>query len=144
MRCSGPGAAEVAATALDVSRLAYHRRQQGELEMKQWLIVAGVMFVLVASPIVAGQGTGTGASPVTGQKPTNPKQAENPDGMFMRTASQSSMAEVAHGELATKNASSQEVKNFAQRMVDDHSKANAELKALASKKQTTLPAELGP
>jgi putative membrane protein len=112
--------------------------------MKQWLIVAGVMFVLVASPIVAGQGTGTGASPVADQKPTNPKQAENPDGMFMRTASQSSMAEVAHGELATKNASSQEVKNFAQRMVDDHTKAHAELKALASKKQTTLPAELGP
>jgi putative membrane protein len=111
--------------------------------MKQWPIVAGVTYVLVASSILAGQGTGTGSTPVTGQKPTNTRQAENPDAMFMRTASQSSMAEIAHGELATKNASSQEVRNFAQRMVDDHTKANAELKALASKQQTTLPAELG-
>jgi putative membrane protein len=44
--------------------------------------------------------------------------------------------------LASKNASSDEVRKFGQRMVEDHTKANSELKALASKKQTTLPAEL--
>jgi putative membrane protein len=110
--------------------------------MKQWLTLASVMFVLVVSPIVAAQGNGSGASPVAGQKPTNAKQAESPDAMFMRTASQSSLAEIAHGQLASKNASSDEVRKFGQRMVEDHTKANSELKALASKKQTTLPAEL--
>jgi putative membrane protein len=62
--------------------------------------------------------------------------------MFMRTGALSSMAEVEHGQLATKNASTDEVRKFGQRMVADHTKASAELKGLASKKQTTLPAAL--
>jgi putative membrane protein len=54
------------------------------------------------------------------------------------------MAEVELGKLAAEKASSDDVKKFGQRMVDDHSKANDELKALAASKKITLPAEMGP
>jgi len=46
--------------------------------------------------------------------------------------------EVVMGEIAQKNAQSQEVKDFAAMMVTDHSKANAELKNIAEKKGIKL------
>jgi len=54
------------------------------------------------------------------------------------------MAEVELGKLAADKASSDAVKRFGQRMVDDHSKANDELKALAQTRKITLPTEIGP
>jgi putative membrane protein len=61
------------------------------------------------------------------------------DQRFMREAAQGGMAEVELGKLAVQNASSDYVKKFGQRMVDDHSKANDKLKELASAKGVTLP-----
>jgi putative membrane protein len=52
------------------------------------------------------------------------------------------MAEVELGKLATQNASSESVKKFGQKMVDDHSKGNDELKALAASKNVVLPSEV--
>ena len=60
---------------------------------------------------------------------------------FMKKAAEGGMAEVALGELAAKQGSSEDVKHFGQRMVDDHSKANRELMDLASQKGVTLPTE---
>ena len=56
------------------------------------------------------------------------------DEKFVREAAQGGMAEIAFGELATEKASSDEVKKFGQRMVDDHSKAADDLKQIASSK----------
>jgi putative membrane protein len=61
---------------------------------------------------------------------------------FAITAADGGMLEVELGKLALQKASSAEVKKFAQMMVDDHSKANDELKALASTKNISLPAAL--
>jgi putative membrane protein len=52
------------------------------------------------------------------------------------------MEEVELGQLAAQKASSPEVKNFGQHMVDDHSKANDQLKQLATQKGVTLPASM--
>src|SRR5207247_6462952 len=42
----------------------------------------------------------------------------------------------------TEKAASDQVKQFGQRMVDDHGKANDELKGIAQQKNMTLPTEL--
>lgn len=64
------------------------------------------------------------------------------DSDFLKEAGLGGMAEVEMGKLASTKAANAEVKKFAQMMVTDHSKANEELKALASRKGVTIPAEL--
>src|SRR5689334_5346937 len=66
----------------------------------------------------------------------------NPDHAFMTAAAQGGTAEVELGKLAKDHGSNDAVKNFGQHMIDDHSKANDELKDLASKKGVTLPTSL--
>src|SRR5437764_8366223 len=64
------------------------------------------------------------------------------DRMFVRKAAEGGLAEVELGKLAAERASSQDVKQFGQRMVDDHSKANDQLKQLAAEKSISLPSKL--
>ena len=64
------------------------------------------------------------------------------DKKFIEDAAQGGMAEVQLGQLAAQKAQSPEVKNFGQRMVDDHGKANDQLKQLASSKGVALPTDL--
>jgi putative membrane protein len=64
------------------------------------------------------------------------------DRKFMENAALGGLAEVQMGKLAQEKAQSAEVKQFGQRMVDDHSKANAELQKIAAAKGVQLPTEL--
>jgi putative membrane protein len=75
----------------------------------------------------------------TNQDKQNAGTTMSADKKFMRDAAQGGMAEVELGKLATEKASSDDVKRFGQRMVDDHSKANDELKQIASSEGVTLP-----
>ena len=61
---------------------------------------------------------------------------------FLTKAAQGGLMEVELGRLAAQKAQSADVKRFGQRMVDDHSKANTELKTLASAKGMTVPTDL--
>lgn len=61
------------------------------------------------------------------------------DNTFASKAAQGGMAEVELGRMATQQAANAKVKQFGQRMVDDHSKANEQLKSIASNKGVTLP-----
>lgn len=63
------------------------------------------------------------------------------DQKFVREAAQGGLAEVQLGQLAKDKAQSDEVKQFAQKMVDDHAKANEVLKSVAARENLTLPAE---
>jgi putative membrane protein len=64
------------------------------------------------------------------------------DSTFVKKAAQGGLAEVELGQLATQKASSEEVKKFGQRMVDDHSKANEQLKQVAAEKNIDVPQQL--
>ena len=64
------------------------------------------------------------------------------DRNFIMDAAMGGMMEVELGRVAAQQGMSDAVKQFGQRMVDDHSKANSELMSLASSKGITLPTEL--
>jgi putative membrane protein len=62
---------------------------------------------------------------------------------FAMKAANGGMMEVELGRMAQEKGMSQDVKEFGSMMVADHSKANDELKTLATAKNITLPATLG-
>lgn len=64
------------------------------------------------------------------------------DRNFMMTAAMGGMAEVESGRLALQKSTSDSVKQYAQQMIDDHTKANAELMQVAAMKGVTLPTTL--
>jgi putative membrane protein len=61
------------------------------------------------------------------------------DHEFIEHAASGGMMEVELGRLAQTRAASPRVKEFGQRMVDDHGRANAELKEVAKKASMSLP-----
>ncbi|GAB3643739.1 DUF4142 domain-containing protein [Spirosoma arcticum] len=80
------------------------------------------------------------ANDVKEQKGTG---AEDDDGDFAVKAANGGMLEMEVARLAREKAQSSEVKEFAAMIMTDHQKANEELKALAGRKNITLPARLG-
>jgi putative membrane protein len=113
--------------------------------MKRFLIATGLMCVVSMAGVSSAQ------TPPAGQPTAKPGAAGSQaatgavaaaDRTFAMHAAQGGMAEVEMGKLAAANAASPDVKQFGQRMVDDHGKANDELKSWASKSNVTLAAEL--
>ena len=100
---------------------------------------AALALALGAAPAVAQTSTTT----TTTQSGTAEagKLAEA-DQKFVEKVAQDGIAEADLGALAKERAKSDEVKQFAQRMIDDHGKANEELKGLGAKKGFTVPAQL--
>jgi len=117
--------------------------------MKRLFFSAGLVCVLGASPLAGGQATPKPSAPKT---PAPAKPADQTktaasgiaasDQAFVKEAAIGGMAEVDLGQLAATKAADADVKQFGQRMVDDHGKANDELKSWASSKNVALPTEL--
>jgi putative membrane protein len=61
------------------------------------------------------------------------------DAQFAKKAAQGGLAEVKMGQLAQNKGTSDSVKKFGQRMVEDHTKAGDELKKVAAQENITLP-----
>jgi putative membrane protein len=116
--------------------------------------VAALALVFGAAPAFAqyGGSSGTTRQPqgrqqdsTTSQDNTDTNSANtksSADENFAKKAAQGGMAEVKLGQLAEQKGSSPEVKNFGRRMVQDHSKANNELKDVTSKENIPLPNEM--
>jgi putative membrane protein len=69
---------------------------------------------------------------------TNPPYT---DEVFLRKAAEGNIAEVKFGKLAEEKGQSEEVKKFGKRMVEDHGKANEELKQIGSREGINLPTD---
>jgi len=64
------------------------------------------------------------------------------DKMFVKKALQGGMAEVQLGQLAVEKGSSDDVKQFGQKMVDDHTKLGDQMKQVAEQMNVTPPTSL--
>lgn len=64
------------------------------------------------------------------------------DQQFAEKAADDEVSEVELGKLATRKAASRQVKEFGQRMVEDHTKASEDLKRIASTKGMRLPQQM--
>ncbi|HKX32921.1 MAG TPA: DUF4142 domain-containing protein [Blastocatellia bacterium] len=98
----------------------------------KYLMLSMVGALLGLCVTVAGQ---------TSNPQSSAQTVPNADKQFAMKAAEASMAEVALGDLATKQAADEGVKQFGQRMRDEHTKANDELKGWASQKGVMLPSE---
>jgi putative membrane protein len=102
--------------------------------------VAGCSAFLVVFPLMLGGQNASSPKMDTGAK----TMMKSGDLTFATKAAQGGIAEVQMGQLAASKATNPDVKAFGQKMVDDHSKANDELKSVAEKESMTLPATMGP
>jgi putative membrane protein len=67
------------------------------------------------------------------------KMMTSSETMFAMKAAQAGIAEVKLGQLAVTKASNADVKAFGQKMVEDHTRANEQLKSIAVQNGMTLP-----
>lgn len=70
---------------------------------------------------------------------SSPNRLSAADRQFMAKATQGGIAEIRLGQLAAQRAVSDDVKQYGQRMVTDHTNANNQLMQLATQKGVTLP-----
>lgn len=113
-----------------------------------------VLALALASTFSLAQ-TGSGATPADSQirkdAPSMQKDGKGTssaagavskgDLKMMRDMAHSNISEIETGKLAQSKSQDAEVKKFAQQMIDDHTKAQAELQKMAESKGVTLPTE---
>jgi len=125
--------------------------------MKNWILIAITTLALAAFGCAKNETNTTDTSSAsstsvsttdtsattstTDTSATTASMLSDADKEFIMKAAQGGMAEVAGGQTAATNGASADVKSFGNRMVQDHGKANDELKQLATAKGLTLPAE---
>lgn len=68
-------------------------------------------------------------------------QLEAADAKFVRTAAQSGMMEVRMGQLIKESAQSKQLRDFGDKLVTDHTKANQELNQIAARKGVSPPSQ---
>jgi putative membrane protein len=89
----------------------------------------------------ANRSTKTNSNTAMGEQ-TGMANLSSQDRNFLQDAAMGGLMEVELGRVAAQKGTSDAVKQFGQRMVDDHSKANSDLMSVASSKGITLPTTL--
>lgn len=100
------------------------------------------------SALAQRAGGGGAAAPMPRPEVNNPTSRPNvnqpearsvDDRKFLKDAAMGGLTEVALGKLAIEKSSSDVVKQFGQKMIDDHTKVNDEVKQLAAGGNVSLP-----
>ena len=130
------------------------------MKCNEWARLAGLVCgtVLAMGTIAGAQQSGTQdtgvpqgatASPTGAPGNTEPggnggagDRASGADKKFAKEAMEGGLAEVQLGQMAAKQGSSDEVKQFGQKMVDDHTKMNEQMKPIAAQLGLTPPTDL--
>jgi putative membrane protein len=88
----------------------------------------------------SGQGTTASGSGTTA--PAATAELSKADQKIVLNMAQANMAEIEAAKLAQSKSQNEQIKNFAQQMIDDHTKALGDVQQLAQTKGVTLPSEL--
>ena len=102
-----------------------------------FVLSTAMMCMALAATTAMAQNTNSGTTMM--KKDGNMATMSSSDRKFAMTAAMGGMAEVEMARMALTRASSDAVKQYAQKMIDDHTTANAELMQIASSKGITLP-----
>jgi putative membrane protein len=108
-------------------------------------VLIATALVLLPWPACAQIGNSAGWSPNTQTEKAgvpSPNQSNYQDQLFAQIAAMGGLAEVDLGKLVASKAVDPGVKRFAERMVDDHEKANVKLKSIAQKSNIPLPTNI--
>jgi putative membrane protein len=92
--------------------------------------------------IANGTANGNAAVDTSGAAGTAGNGVSNSDRTFVNDQLSGGMAEVELGKMATMHAASQDVKDFARMMIDDHTKAGDQLKQVAMSNNITPQPEV--
>ena len=92
-----------------------------------------------SAPNTQGEGARNLSGNTTETVASDSTFAYTSDAAFVREAGSAGLAEVRMGGLAQQNSQEQAVKDFGQRLVADHSKANEQLARIASEKGLQMP-----
>ncbi len=138
-----------------------YRKANMRILVNSLVFSVGLFLFGTGSAVAQQQQPGGGQSPSMPQsnpsRPSSPDMnnpgAQTPNGpeamppkvddkKFAKDAAMGGMTEVELGKLAVQKGSSDAVKQFGQKLIDDHTKANDQLKELASKDSLNLPDSL--
>lgn len=87
-------------------------------------------------------GSATTSGPASGEMGASRKTLSSSDRNFIKEAAEDGMYEVAIARVAAEKAADPEVKSYASKLVDDHTKSNDQLRQIAESRNVTLPASL--
>lgn len=113
------------------------------MTLRRITLMLGTMLLagLACSAFAQSSATQSSSDSMNKSSSTMSKSGSSKDAMFMRHAAAGNLAEIAMAHIALDKSSSAQVKQLAQRIIDDHTKANDQLMTIAERKQVTLPTE---
>jgi putative membrane protein len=94
-------------------------------------------------PVTGQQGTGTmgATTPATTTTPSSARLG-SADQQFLKDIARGNIAEIETARLAQTKTQNEEVKQYAQQMIDDHTRVLNEVQQIAQAKGVTLPTEM--
>lgn len=89
----------------------------------------------------AQTGTGSSSASSAAAGKGSSSSVSKADQRMMKNLAEANFAEIETGKLALQKSQNAQVKEYAQKMIDDHTQAQKELEQLAQQKGVTLPTE---
>jgi putative membrane protein len=106
----------------------------------RWVTVAVMVAAVALAPaVMLAQTAAPPAADKKAERGPDKSKLSSGDQKFVKEAYESNLAEVELSKLATERGSNDTVKQFGQRMITDHTKANEELTKIAQEKGVSTP-----
>ena len=109
--------------------------------MKSLLPILALSTCLATAALAQTPATGASSGAASSASAADKNAAAPATDEFVSKAAAGGLAEVKAGEIAARKATHKSVKNFGERMVKDHTKANQQLKSILAKEGKPAPSD---